>query len=185
LQLQNGTAQSCDRVLEGAAMHIKEIMTHPVVTCPVNSTLDQAARLMWEFDCGIIPVVGDNGRLAGVVTDRDICMAAYTQGRALSAIPVSTAMARQVVAVHGDEGIEQAEYLMRESQIRRLPVLDAENRPVGIISMNDLARLADRGHRSKVDRELVQTLAAVSRPRADRHVHAVEQPRAPQALVTL
>ena len=148
-------------------MQIKDIMTQPVVTCPLGSTLDHAARLMWEYDCGIIPIIGDEGRLAGVVTDRDICMAAYTQGRALDAIPVSTAMARQVVAMHLDENVEQAEFLMRESQIRRLPVLDLENRPVGIVSMNDLARLADRGHTSEVDREFVGTLAAICRPRAN------------------
>ena len=154
-------------------MQIKEIMTQPVVTCPVETTLDQAARLMWEFDCGIIPVTGADGRLTGVVTDRDICMAAYTQGAPLSAIPVSTAMAKQVVAVHGEELIEQAEHLMRESQVRRLPVLDGENRPVGIVSMNDLARLAARAHKRVVDHELVQTLAAVCKPRGNGRV--VEQ----------
>ena len=151
-------------------MQIKEIMTQPVVTCPLDTTLDQAARLMWEFDCGIIPVTAADGRLVGVVTDRDICMAAYTQGALLSAIPVSTAMAKQVVAVHGEELIEQAEHLMRESQIRRVPVLDAENRPVGIVSMNDLARLAARAHKRVVDHELVLTLAAVCKPRGNGRV---------------
>jgi CBS domain-containing protein len=147
-------------------MHVKEIMSHPVVSCPATSTLDQAARLMWESDAGIIPVVNDQGRLAGVITDRDVCMAAYTQGQPLSAIPVTTAMAREVVAVHENDSVEQAEDLMRASQVRRLPILDAEGFPVGLISMSDLARLADRTKRSGVDREIVQTLAAVSRPRA-------------------
>lgn len=147
-------------------MHLSEVMNHPVVTCPTDSTLDHAARLMWEFDCGIIPVINDQGRLAGVVTDRDICMAAYTQGRVLSAIPVSTAMATAVVAVHTEDAVETAEARMRENQVRRLPVLDAEDRPVGLVSMNDLARLASRARRSAVDRELVRTLAAVCQPRA-------------------
>jgi CBS domain-containing protein len=79
-------------------MQIEDAMSHPPVTCPASSTLDQAARLMWEFDCGIIPIVNTDGRLAGVVTDRDICMAAYTQGRPLASIPITTAMARGVVA---------------------------------------------------------------------------------------
>jgi CBS domain-containing protein len=146
-------------------VHIKDVMNHPAVTCPADSTLDQVARLMWEFDCGVIPVVNDQGRLAGVVTDRDICMAAYTQGRPLSEIPVPTAMARQVVAGHLDDLVESAEARMREHQIRRLPVLDAEDRPVGVVSMNDLARLASRARKSAVDRELVQTLAAICQPR--------------------
>jgi len=156
-------------------MHIKDIMSHPVVSCPAGSTLDQAARLMWEFDCGIIPVVNDDGRLAGIVTDRDICMAAYTQARPLASIPISTAMAKQVIAVHFEDPIEQAEELMRDHQIRRMPVLDSESRPVGLISMNDLARLAARARKSGVDRELVRTLAAVCQPRA--HV-ALSKPAA-------
>jgi CBS domain-containing protein len=146
-------------------MRVKEIMSHPVVTCPMTATLDQAARLMWEFDCGVIPVINEDGRLAGVVTDRDICMAAYTQGLPLNAIPVTTAMAGNVVSIHADDLIERAEELMRDHQVHRLPVLDTEDRPAGLVSMNDLARLAARAHKSAVDRELVRTLAAVCQPR--------------------
>jgi CBS domain-containing protein len=164
-------------------MQIKEIMRQPAVTCPSDATLDQAARLMWEYDCGIVPVVDNDGRLAGVVTDRDICMAAYTQGHPLAAIPVWTAMAKRVVALHVDDTVEQAEHLMRESQIRRLPVMDSEHRPVGIISMNDLARLADEHPRRGIDRELVATLAAVSRPRPNSH--ALEPVRPGLPLVTV
>lgn len=147
-------------------MRIKEVMSHPLVTCPTTGTMDQAARLMWEFDCGIVPIVNDDGRLAGVLTDRDICMAAYTQGRPLAAIPVMSGAAHLAVAVHADDSVEQAERLMRDHQIRRLPVLDHDNRPVGLVSMNDLARVAARGRRTGDDRELVQTLAAVCAPRA-------------------
>lgn len=148
-----------------APMQIKDVMTHPPITCPVSGTLDHAARLMWEFDCGIIPVVNDDGQLAGVVTDRDICMAAYTQGQPLASIRVTTAMAKSVVATHASDPIEHAELLMRDNQIRRIPVLDGDDRPVGLVSMNDLARLAARAKRSGVDRELVKTLAAVCQPR--------------------
>jgi CBS domain-containing protein len=146
-------------------MQMKSIMSRPPVTCPINGTLDQAARLMWEFDCGIVPVVNDEGRLTGVVTDRDICMAAYLNGKPPAHIPVGTAMAHSVVAVHENDLIEHAEMLMRDNQVRRLPVVDDEARPVGVVSMNDLARLAGRVRRSAVDRELVKTLAAVSAPR--------------------
>jgi CBS domain-containing protein len=151
---------------EGTTMKIKQVMNRPAVTCPSNSTADHAARLMWEFDCGIIPIVDDDGRLEGVVTDRDLCMAAYTQGQPLGSVPVASAMARQVVAAHEDDAIETVEGLMRDHQIRRLPVIDSEHRPIGIVSLNDLARLAAHAKRSGVDRELVQTLAAVCQPRA-------------------
>jgi len=145
-------------------MKVKDVMHHSVVTAPDGGTLDQVARLMWEFDCGVIPVASDDGRLAGIVTDRDICMAAYTQGRPLHEIPVGTAMAWQVVAVHAGDTVEAAEGLMRANQIRRLPVLDGDGRPIGLVSLNDLARVAARTRRSTVDRELVDTLAGISEP---------------------
>ena len=146
-------------------MRIKNIMSHPPVTAVPNSSADTIARLMWEFDCGIVPIVGDDGRVIGVVTDRDICMAAYTQGKPLSGIDVTSAMAKDVVACHETDEVETAEHLMRDSRIRRLPVLDAENRLVGIVSMNDIARLAVHAKNSGTYRGLVQTLAAVSEPR--------------------
>lgn len=146
-------------------MRIKELMSQPAVTCPQTATLDQAARLMWEYDCGVVPVVNDEGRLAGVVTDRDICMAAYTQGKPLSEIPVTTAMARQVVASHADDDVASAEALMRDNQIHRVPVLDGEARVEGVLSLNDLARAAANAKKSAVDRELVQTLGAICQPR--------------------
>lgn len=146
-------------------MQIKDIMSQPVVTCPLNSTLDHAAQLMWEFDCGIIPIVSDDGRLAGVVTDRDACMAAYTQGRPLSDIPVGVAMAKSTIACHKGDSVEAVESLMKTNQIRRVPILDDESRVVGLVSLNDLARLAGRARRNGVDRQLVETMAAICQPR--------------------
>lgn len=146
-------------------MHIREVMSHPAVTCPLDSTADAPARLMWEYDCGVIPLVDQDGRLAGVITDRDLCMAALTQNKPLAEIRSSSAMARKVVSCHADDSIETVELLMRDSQIRRVPVIDNEGRPIGVFSMNDLARLAAHARKSGVDRELVQTLAAVCQPR--------------------
>jgi CBS domain-containing protein len=147
-------------------MHIQDVMTHPVVTCPVDSSADHPARLMWEFDCGVIPLVDGEGRLAGVVTDRDLCMAAYTQNKPLSAIRADSAMAKEVVRCHAGDAIESVESLMRDHQIRRVPVVDADGRPVGMFALNDLARLASRARKGGVDREVVRTLAAVCKPRA-------------------
>ena len=156
-------------------MQIKNIMNQPAITCRTDDTLDQPARLMWEFDCGVVPVIDQEGRLAGVVTDRDICMAAYTQGKGLHDIPVDVAMAHAAIAVHAEDTIEQAETLMRDNQIRRLPVVDDGGRPVGVVAMNDLAQLATRVRRGALDHELVQTLAAVSAPRGrNGHAHDVE-----------
>ena len=146
-------------------MHLKDIMSHPAITCPVGATLDRAAWLMWEFDCGMILLVHDDGRTAGVITDRDICMAAYTQGRPLRDIPLTTAMTTRVVAADVHDTVEAVEEIMRAQQVRRVPVLDADGRAIGVVSMSDMARFAAHAKKSGVDRELVQTLAAVSRPR--------------------
>jgi CBS-domain-containing membrane protein len=140
-------------------------MSQPVITCPDDATVDRAAQLMWEHDCGMIPIVNPEGRLAGVITDRDICMAAYTQGRPLCEIPVAAAMAKDVMAAYADDPVENAEALMAHGQVHRLPVLDKNNWLVGVISLNDLARLAARVRKNGIDREFVQAMAAVCEPR--------------------
>jgi len=156
---------------------IEQLMTREVKACTEADTLGRAAQLMWECDCGCIPVIradGD-GRLAGVVTDRDIAMAAYTQGKQLWAIPVGTAMSHKVITCRANDGVGQAEALMRDNRVRRLPVVDQNERLVGILSLNDLAREAQReaaaGRRGEVGEEGVsKTLASVCQPRTAREM---------------
>lgn len=144
---------------------VKDLMSHPAVTCLPTDTLDTPARLMWQYDCGVVAVVNADGRLTGMVTDRDLCMSAYTQGRPMQVIPVATAMAGNPIAVQSTETIDAAEDLMRDHQIRRLPVVDDAGRPVGVLSLNDLARLAARSHDSETDHRIARTLAAICQPR--------------------
>jgi len=149
-------------------MRVREIMTSPVVSCSETAHLNDVARAMWECDCGSVPVVDADGRLRGIITDRDICMAAYTQGTRLQDIPVATAMAAHVLVCHVDDSLETAEQLMREGQVRRIPVIDNDGRAAGIVSLNDVTRAAADQRRSNVDREVVETLAAVGEPRSPR-----------------
>jgi CBS domain-containing protein len=146
-------------------MRIRDLMSQPVVTCPSECTADVPARLMWEFDCGVIPLVDQEGRVTGIVTDRDLCMAALMQGKPLYEIACDSVMTRDVICCSPEESIEAAELQMRDGRVRRVPVVDEDGHPVGLVSMNDLARLASGTKRSVVDRELVRTLAAVSQPR--------------------
>ena len=146
-------------------MYVKDIMNQPVITCASDCTLNVAARLMWEHDCGTIPVVDHEGRLAGIITDRDICMAAYTQGLPIQAIPITSAMTQYALACHLDDSVNTAEELMREGQIRRVPVIDNEGRPVGIVAVSDLTRFAANAKETNFDRGVVSTLAAISTPR--------------------
>lgn len=146
-------------------MHIEKIMSKPVITCEPGDSLSTAAQRMWDHDCGVLVVVDGGGRTVGVVTDRDICMAAYIQGLPLKAIAVSTAMATQVASCRPQDDIGAAEDLMRKRQIRRLVVVDAAERPVGLVSLNDIARNAVTHKKQGAERELALTLAAICEPR--------------------
>jgi len=164
-------------------MNIQEIMSKPAVTCRPSDTLNTAAQLMWEHDCGAIPVTGDDGQIVGIVTDRDICMATYTRGSAPQAIQVSDAMANEVFSCHADDSLDAAERLMSEKQIRRIPVVDGDNRPIGLLSLNDIACYAASSRKKNgIDREVTQTLAAICQPRPRAHAtrQTQQQDRAPQ-----
>jgi CBS domain-containing protein len=156
---------------------VDQLMTRPVVTCRTDDTLNTVAALMWDHDCGVVPVVDDAGRLAGILTDRDICMAAYTQGRRLDEIRVEPIMTRTVHSCRPDDPVSRAEEAMEAHQVRRIPVVDGEGRPVGLLSLNDLARESTRP--SAAQRSLLmgfaRTLAAICRPRSA----AVETSRTP------
>ena len=145
-------------------------MTRNVQFCRPEDTLAAAAGAMWNNDIGSLPVVGADGRVSGVITDRDICMAAYTQGRALADLQVSVAMSRALYSCRPDDALIEAEQTMRSNQIRRLPVLDAAGNLVGVISVCDLAREAERENgrkgRQLTGQEVAATIAAVVAPRA-------------------
>lgn len=143
-------------------MNTEQIMSRPVATCRSSDTLARAAQLMWEHDCGCVPVVNDNGQAVAMITDRDICMAAYTKGRSLSDISVAEAMSRGVFSCKGTDSLDVAHEMMRSKQVRRLPVTNAADGVVGIISLNDIAREADR---DRAAGEVAATLNAVGRQR--------------------
>ena len=149
-------------------MKVKDIMTRDPRVCHANDNLKGPARIMWEADCGFVPVIDDQDRLVGVITDRDICMAAYTQGAPLEQIHVERAMAKQVFACSIGDSINSAERLMQEKRIRRLPVVDEGGRLMGVVSMGDLARenASEGGLKAReVTAEgIVSTLSAVSQP---------------------
>ena len=96
-------------------MKVEQLMTREIEVCKVHETLNRAAQLMWERDCGFIPVIESNGDggLVGVITDRDIAMATYVQGKPPLAIPLSRVMSRKPICCHVEDDIAQAEALMR------------------------------------------------------------------------
>lgn len=150
-------------------MNISQIMKTDVEACGPDDNLAAAASRMWDCDIGCLPVLDAGGQLAGIITDRDICMAAFTRGERLQDIPVSIAMAKEVLSCSPDATLVEAEEVMRSGQVRRLPVIDSEGCLVGIVSLNDLAILAEREigrkNRDLSAQEVTATLAAICAPR--------------------
>ena len=151
-------------------MLVKNLMTKNPRSCSPSEALNAAAHVMWEADCGSIPIVDEERHVVGFLTDRDICMAAYTQGRLLSEIPIHAAMSNAVLSCRADDTVDAAETQMRDARVRRLPVVNEERQLVGILSLNDLAReAAHPGHGHTTDApqpaDLAQTLAEICTPR--------------------
>lgn len=147
-------------------MRIQGIMSTPVVSCGPEDRLQRAAQLMWENECGTVAVVGAEERLVGILTDRDIAMAACRTGRPLSEIDVADVMARQVVTCEPTETVDDVEHLMRDRQLGRVIVVDRLCRPVGVVSLGDIARYAlSSQRREAIERQVVLALAAIRSPR--------------------
>src|SRR5437879_2684561 len=110
------------------------LMSKNVFSVQQTATCEAAARLMWEGDVGSVPVLDDNQRVVGIITDRDICMSAYTRGQRLEDIPVRVAMAKNVICARDTDDISVVEKLMQQHQVRRVPVCDRDGRVVGMVA---------------------------------------------------
>jgi CBS domain-containing protein len=120
-------------------MDVHELMTTPVRTLSPDETLSCAAKLMRDHALGCVGVVDETGALVGILTDRDIMLAAYEWGEALWKLPVRQTMRSPVHTCRADEDIDAAAHTMRQHRVRRLPVVDEGQHPVGMISLDDLA----------------------------------------------
>jgi CBS-domain-containing membrane protein len=124
----------------GLSAPARLVMTSPVMTCSPLDDVNDVAQLFWDTNCGSLPVVDAAGLLQGMLTDRDICMAAYTQGRRLPDISVDSAMSRCVHAVSPDDTLQRVLEIMADVQVHHVPVVDDSRKVVGIISITDVAR---------------------------------------------
>ena len=123
-------------------MKVKEVMTPNAKAIWLTESLADAAQLMWENDCGVLPIIKDGWKVIGLITDRDVCMASAMKDRNPSSISVEEVMTGQVYAVGPEDNIDQALQLMQQHKIRRLPVINPEGELEGILSMNDVVLLA-------------------------------------------
>lgn len=120
-------------------MKVSEVMSKDVRSCNPSTNLASAAMIMWERDCGALPVVDEEDKVVAMITDRDIAMAVTIKGRYASDITVSEVMSENLTSVTENQTIKTALKIMSKEKVRRLPVLDKEGRLTGIISINDIA----------------------------------------------
>jgi CBS domain-containing protein len=149
-------------------MKVEEWMSREVFTCRPDSSMNEAAYLLWQNDCGVLPVVDAQDKVVGIITDRDMCMSACLRGAPLSALRVQDAMSRAPITCSRSDTIEHAIRLMSDHQVRRIPVVDAQQRVEGILSMNDLARnlvSLDSRQRAILEPRFVEALSSISETR--------------------
>ena len=119
-------------------MKIKDVMTTEPRTCTPDTNLAAAAALMLDGDCGILPVVDEQAKLVGVVTDRDMFIALATRNTRASEIRVGDVARRQVFTCGADDDVHAALATMKQHRVRRLPVAGFAGVVAGIVSMNDI-----------------------------------------------
>lgn len=140
-------------------MKVKDIMTTDLKACGPDTTVAEAAHLLWEGDCGVLPVV-DDGELIGIVTDRDMYIALATQDTRASHLRVGAVATKKIVTCAPEDDLKAALATMREARVRRLPVVGFGNSLIGIVSMNDVVLAAGSGA-TVTNEDVVETLKAI------------------------
>ena len=140
-------------------MKVKDIMTSDLRTCAPETSAAAAAQLMWDADCGILPVV-DAGRLVGVITDRDLYIALATRNCLASELRVGDVTTGRVVTCEPEDDIHQVMEAMTAQRVRRLPVLGFGGAVIGIVSIDDVVREAGP-RRIVTNEEVIGTLKGI------------------------
>src|SRR5579862_8372245 len=119
-------------------MRVQDVMIKTVASCRPNMNLAAATARMWEFNCGQLPVVDDAGKVTGVITDRDICIAVGTRNQRACEITVADVVYRPAILCRADDDLRTALKIMAAERVRRLPVVDRQGALVGILSLEDI-----------------------------------------------
>jgi len=147
-------------------MKVQDIMTSEVQCCGPDTNLAAAAKMMWDSDCGALPVLNVEGKVLGMITDRDICMAAATKNRSPSQITVWETITPRAFTCRPTEDVHVALDLMKRKQVRRLPVVDEDGILQGMVSVNDIILQAGAAQWKKAPElsieDLMSTLKGIS-----------------------
>lgn len=133
--------QETQQVQPAQAVPVRDVMTRDVRILSPEATIKEAAENMREANIGAIPICED-GRLLGMITDRDIAVRAVAEGRNPEETRIREIMSEDILSCSEEQPVGEAAKLMQEKQVRRLPVVDQEQRVVGIVSLDDLATRA-------------------------------------------
>jgi CBS domain-containing protein len=144
----------------GDLMKVKDLMSTPPRTCRSDGDLGTIAQVMWDHDCGFVPLIDAFGKVVGVITDRDICIATATRHRLPESISAAETITGRVHACMADDSISDALATMKEFKVRRLAVIDATGQLQGVISINDIVLASDQ-KRKPTPGDVVSAMAAI------------------------
>ena len=147
-------------------MKVQDIMTSDVHCCGPDTNLAAAAKMMWDSDCGALPVLNVQGQVLSMITDRDICMATATKNRPASDIIVWETVSGKAQTCHLSDDVHTALDTMKREKVRRLPVVDEDGVLQGIVTMNDFVLLAGEAKGGRAPalsyEDVVRTMKAIS-----------------------
>jgi CBS domain-containing protein len=147
-------------------MKVQDIMTSDVQCCGPDTNLAVAAKMMWDSDCGALPVLNVQGRVMSMITDRDICMATATKNKPASDITVWETVSGKAHTCQLTDDVHTALDIMKREKVRRLPVVDEDGVLQGIVAMNDFVLLAGEAKGGKAPalsyEDVIRTMKAIS-----------------------
>ena len=147
-------------------MKVQDIMTSDVQCCGPDTNLAAVAKMMWDSDCGALPVLNVQGQVMSMITDRDICMAAATKNRPASDITVWETVSGKAYTCRLSDDVHTALDIMKREKVRRVPVVDEDGVLQGMVAMNDFVLLAGEAKGGKAPalsyEDIVRTMKAIS-----------------------
>jgi CBS domain-containing protein len=156
-------------------MKVKDVMVRTPLYCRLETNLGAASELMWSGNCGFLPIVTDNGKVAGIVTDRDICIALGTRNRLPGDVTVGEVTSSKVLSCSPEGDVHTALQTMKDGRVRRLPVIARDGTLVGVLSMDDVVLHAEPeglGSRPELSYEdVVKTYRGIAEHRVPEVIH--------------
>src|SRR5262249_18104418 len=149
-------------------MKVRDVMSKNPRFCGPKDTLAEVGETMWDSDCGMLPIVDKNGRVTGVITDRDVALGVWRKDRAPRDVRVDELPLAKLYSCAPTDDVDDALRIMRGALVRRLPIIDEDERLVGIISMDDLAchaKASDESKNGLTPQKVAETLKAICSPR--------------------